>query len=125
MKQIIIFSLLILTTLCCSKSNADQLQIRSLLVQQLKNAHTNQDWFVPTKKAIAGITLEQSNWKDSTDNHSIGELVSHLIFWNERVLKAFNGVDLPDFKEDNKETFSKYKHNDWSNAISKLDSIQT
>ncbi len=49
--------------------------VKSLLVQQLKNTHTNKDWFVPSKIAVEGLTVEQSNWKDSTNNHSIGELV--------------------------------------------------
>ncbi len=108
----------------CSE-RTDEPNVKSLLVQQLKNTHTNEEWFVPTKKAIEGLTLEQSNWKDSTENNSIGELVSHLIFWNEQNLKAFKGEKVPEFKGDNKETFKKYNGQDWKNATKKLDSIQT
>ncbi len=80
---------------------------------------------MPTKKAIEGLTLEQSNLKDSTENHSIGELVSHLIFWNEMNLKEFKGEKVPEFKAGNKETFKKNNGTDWENAVKKLDSIQT
>ena len=122
---IVIFGLLILG--CSEKKINNEPSIKSLLVQQLKNAHTNQQWFVPTKKAINGLTLEQSNWKDSTDNHSIGELVSHLIFYNELILKAFKGEDYTDINDDeeNKETFKLYKGKEWQNAVHKLDSLQT
>ncbi len=99
--------------------------IKSVLLQQLKYTHTEQDWFVPINIAIQDVSVEQSNWRDSTDNHSIGQLVSHLIFWNERVLTAFVGNTPPEFKEDNKVTFNKYNEMEWPLAIKKLDSIQT
>jgi hypothetical protein len=108
---------------CAAKK--DFPSVKSLLVQQLKNTHTDQDWFVPVKIAVDGLTVQQSNWKDSTDNHSIGELVSHLIFWNERVLIAFKGNVLPDFNDDNELTFQKINERDWELAAKKLDSIQT
>ncbi len=124
MKRIITITILGLIFLSCSEKNNEP-NVKSLLVEQLKNTHTNQEWFVPTKKAIEGLTLEQSNWKDSTENHSIGELVSHLIFWNEMNLNAFKGEEVAEFKDDNKETFKKNNGQDWKNATKKLDSIQT
>ena len=101
--------------------------IKSLLITQLINSHTNQQWFIPTKKAIEGLTLEQSNWKDNTNNHSIAEQVSHLIFYNELILKAYKGESYIDINDDeeNKETFKFYKGKDWQNAVKKLDSLQT
>ena len=118
-----IFGLIVLFVSCSEKnSNAE---LRTLLIEQLKNAHTNQNWFVPTKIAIEGLTSEQTNWKDSTENHSIGELVSHLTFWNEMNLKAFKGEDMSDFKVDNETTFKKYTDKEWKNLMAKLDSIQT
>ena len=68
---------------------------------------------------------EQSNWKDSTENHSIAELVSHLTFWNEAFLKDINGEDLSDFDMENELTFKIYSEKEWKSAVSKLDSIQT
>jgi hypothetical protein len=122
---IIILGFLILG--CSKKKTNNEPNIKSLLVQQLENAHTNQQWYVPTKKAVDGLTLKQSNWKDSTDNHSIGELVSHLIFWSELNLKAFKGEKVTDINDENKnkETFKINNGKDWQNAVNKLDSIQT
>ena len=73
-------------------------------MEQLKNTHSEQNWFVPTKIAIQGLSTEQSNWKDSTENHSIAELVSHLSFWNGMNLRAFKGEDMSDFDVDNNAT---------------------
>jgi len=80
---------------------------------------------VPLNFAIQGLTSEQANWKDSTDNHSICQLVSHLTFWNERILIAFQGNTPPDFNDNNDETFLKYCNIDWKVSVSKLDSVQT
>ncbi|WP_282086085.1 DinB family protein [Aquimarina algiphila] len=124
MKRIFTIIGLALIVLCCSENNNDP-NIKSLLVQQLKNTHTNQEWFVPTKKAIEGLTPEQSNWKNNTEDHSIRELISHLIFWNEMNLKAFKGEEVPEFNNDNKDTFKKNSELDWKNVTKKLDSIQT
>ena len=123
--KILICTAVMLTVLGCSKNEKPVTQVKSLLVQQLKNTHTNMEWFVPTKTALDGLTLEQSNWKDSTENHSIGELVSHLIFWNEMNLRDFKGERVPEFKEENKETFRKNKGKDWYQSVKRLDSIQT
>ncbi len=108
----------------CTAQN-EKPTIRTLLLEQLKYTHTEQDWFAPTYAALEGLTAEQSSWRDSTENHSIGQLVSHLIFWNERVLKAFQGNTLPDYNDDNDITFNQYNGEQWLLAIKKLDSIQT
>ncbi len=58
-KQILIvsgFGFFILS--CSTKKNNDVPTIKSLLIHQLKNTHTNQDWFVPTKIAVKELTAE-------------------------------------------------------------------
>ncbi len=123
MNRIIVLFGLGLLILGCSEKKKDT-NLKSLLIEQLKNSHENQEWFVPTKIAIDDITAEQSSWKDSSENHSIGELVFHLYFWNEMNLRAFNGEDMTDFNVDNEITFKKYSDTEWKTAIRKLDSIQ-
>ncbi len=65
--------------------------LKSVLLEQLRTTHNQEDWFVPVKIAIAGLTPEQGAWKDETDNHSIAQLVNHLIFWNQQQLAKFKG----------------------------------
>lgn len=108
----------------CSSDNKN-LEVKSILVDLLKNTYSEQHWFVPTKTALDGLTADQSNWRDSTDNHSIGELVSHLVFWNEINVRAFKGEDMTDFGVDNETTFLINNETEWQNLVRKLDSIQT
>ncbi len=124
MKQhLILLGFLVLLSSCSEKKNISEL--KPLLIDQLKYSHTEENWFVPTKIAIDGLDAEQSNWKDSTENHSIAELVSHLTFWNEAFLKEINGEEFSDSDMENELTFKIYSEKEWKNAVSKLDSIQT
>lgn len=127
MKYILIAIVLVLSITACSEKNNDT-DMRSFLVEQLKNTHNQQDWFVPTKKALDGISFEQSNIKDSTDNHSISEIVSHILYWNDINLKAFNGEEIGEYLEEesqNAETFHISSGKNWGKAVRLLDSIQT
>jgi hypothetical protein len=99
--------------------------IKSIVLQQLKSSHNEANWYAPMNSAVQGLTAEQANWKDSTANHSIGQLVSHLIFWNERNLIAFNGGKAPDFSGNNEETFTRFDPANWAKAVAHLDSVET
>ncbi len=124
--SLMLFALVLSITSCSEKSK--NTNMRSFLVEQLKNTHTKQDWFIPTKKALNGISFEQSNIKDSTDNHSISEIVSHVLYWNELNLRAFKGEEVGDYLEDdnqNAETFQISSGKNWDEAVGRLDSIQT
>src|SRR4028119_2129220 len=100
----------------CSKPK-DKPTLRSILLEQLRYTHTKKDWYVPLADAVAGLTAEQANWSDSTDNHSIGQTVSHLAFWNERVLIAFQGHKPPAYNDNNQETFTRFDKNQWQRTV--------
>src|SRR5688500_12609798 len=123
MKSLVILVFIAMFSGCSTVQESAEL--KSFLNEQLKNSYDKKNWYVPLKIATDGLTAEQVNWKDSAGNHSIGELVSHLIFWNERNLMAFQGNKLPEFSGNNKETFQKFNTTNWEQALSKLDSIQT
>lgn len=123
MKPIIAFALMIVIAGCSAPQESPV--NKTQLLDQLKNSYDNQNWFVPLKNATEGLTAEQANWRDSTGNHSIGQLVSHIIFWNERNLIAFQGNKQADFSGDNNETFNKYTTTGWDQARARLDSIHT
>ena len=107
---------------CTERVNHHELRIR--LQEQLKYSHTEENWFVPMKVALQNLSPEQVSWKGGTQNHSIGELVSHLIFWNEMYLKTLNGEDVSDFEMKNDSTFMVHSARDWNDVMNKLDSIQ-
>ena len=98
--------------------------IKSVLLEQLKTTHNKKEWFVPVNTAVEGLTPEQAMWKDSSGNHSVGQLVNHLIFWNAQQLAKFKG-DKPDpFNGNNEETFdNKLTKESWAASVKKLDDV--
>ncbi len=114
--------ILILPLLLTSRSRTGRLNsAKSLLVQQLQYTHDKQDWFVPTKQALEGLTKKQACWTGSTENHCFAELVTHLSFWNERLLRAFKGEPMPNFDNNNDFTITS---TNWVSATSRLNSLQ-
>ena len=99
--------------------------LKSILLEQLKSTHDNAEWFVPLKTAIAGLTPEQATWKDQTENHSILQLVNHLIFWNQQYLAKFRGEKPTPFNGDNKETFANLDKGAWETRVKELDEVLT
>jgi hypothetical protein len=99
--------------------------LKSVLLEQLRETHNQEQWFVPVKVAIEGLTVEQAAWKDATDNHSIAQLVNHLIFWNKQQLAKFNGEKPPAFSGDNKETFAGVDKASWEASVRQIDEVLT
>jgi len=122
MSKISLCFIFLLFSGCSNQSNKED--VKSLLIEQLTNSHTNKDWYVPLRYAVKDLSNEQVHWQDSAKNHSICQLVSHLIFWNERILVAFRGESPSKFSDVNDETFLKYCSDDWEGMVFKLDSIQ-
>src|SRR5258708_23999066 len=91
--------------------------LKQVLLVQLKSTHNVKDWFVPANIAIEGLTAEHAMWNDKSNNHSIGQLTRHLIFWNELQLIAFKEIKGPDFSGNNEETFATFDKNTWSETV--------
>jgi len=124
MKRICSIFLLGLVVLGCAEQDKES-NLRPLLTAQLKSAHTDQNWFVPTKLALVGLSAKQAMRKDSTENYSIAELVSHIGYWNNVYLKVLGGEDFSDLDVNNEKTFEVYSDKEWENITIKLDSVQT
>lgn len=97
--------------------------LKSILLAQLRSTHNVKEWFVPANTAVAGLTAQQADWKDSHGNHSVRELANHLIFWDERSLLQFKGDKLPKFDGNNEETFKSPES--WEGTVQKLDEVLT
>jgi Ni/Co efflux regulator RcnB len=70
--------------------------LKSILLSQLKTTHNQQDWFVPASKSVVGLTAKQAAWKEGNNtNHSISQLVQHLVFWNRSQLASWKGEKGP------------------------------
>jgi hypothetical protein len=99
--------------------------LKSVLLQQLKDTHTNSNWFVCADVALAGVTPEQANWTDGKGNHSVGQLAYHIWFWNDRNLRNMRGEHAEKFSGNNDETFDKFDAKSWSETVQKLDAVLT
>lgn len=117
------FILLLIIVSGCIKRNDTKLT-KDILLEELKNNHRVKDWYVPLGLAIEGLSDEQVSQKDSLDDHSIKQLVSHLAFWNERILIDFKGDPVPYFDDNNESTFLMFEDVNWNLVVAKMDSIQ-
>jgi len=99
--------------------------LKSVLLQQLRDTHTNSNWFVCAKVAVAGVTPEQANWTDSKGNHSVGQLAYHIWFWNKRNLDQMKGEKVEKFSGNNDETFTKFDAKSWNETVQQLDAVLT
>ena len=127
MKSILLSATIVFVLAGCMKQNTNDtpgsLVTKEILLQQLKNTHTSKDWFVPVNPALEGLTSEQAMWRDSSGNHSIGQLAYHIAFWNERQLAKFNEQPEGDFSGNNEETFTSFNQADWDKTVNKVDSV--
>ena len=100
--------------------------LKSVLLEQLKTTHNVQDWFVPASKAVEGLTAEQAAWKQGTANHSIAQLVHHLIFWDTNQLSKFKGEKPAAYSGNNEDTFEpSADKKTWDAAVGELDEVMT
>ena len=99
--------------------------LKSILLSQLKTTHDQQDWFVPVKPALDGVTAAQASWKPQGGDHSIGQLANHLLFWNSQNLAKFKRVAPAKYDGNNDETFDAFDQARWDEVREKLDKVLT
>jgi hypothetical protein len=97
--------------------------LRSILLEQLRTTHNEKDWYVPIDVAVEGVTAEQASWTDGKGNHSVGQLTNHLLFWNARELAKFKGEPEKKFSGNNDETFNDFDAKKWSDTVKQLDQV--
>ena len=129
MKSMLIVALLFAAALPASQQQAQQKKppatLRSILLEELHTTHDQEDWFVPARVALEGVTAGQAAWRDGKENHSIGQLAAHLLFWNRRVLQQFDGEKPAAFSGKNDETFENFSSQDWDAVVKQLDEVMT
>lgn len=99
--------------------------LKALLLDELRTTHDRQEWFVPAKQALAGLTPAQASWTDKPGNHSVGQLANHLLFWDRDELAKFEGAKPPAFDGNNDETFNRFDARSWSTTVAQLDAVMT
>ena len=95
--------------------------LREVLLEQLHTTHDQENEFVPISVAVADLTPEQASWTDGHGDHSIGQIVNHLAYWNTRWLERFKGEQSSAYNGNNDETFDAFNGKAWRAIVSQLD----
>ncbi|SDJ01751.1 DinB family protein [Natribacillus halophilus] len=93
---------------------------KQIFLRQLSACHDENHWFACLQQALAGVTDEEANWKRADSDHSIHEIVNHLIVYNSRCLDRFKGEPVPPIEEGNEATFQSGENLDWSVTVAQL-----
>jgi len=96
--------------------------LKTVLLQELRETHNEKAWFVSEKEAVAGLTPEQAAWSDGK-NHSVGQLVQHLNFWNASNLVRLKQQPAP--KVTNNDTTFAFDPKQWDAALKEFDRVMT
>jgi hypothetical protein len=94
--------------------------LKTVLLQELRETHNEKAWFVSEKEAVAGLTPEQAAWSDGR-NHSVGQLVQHLNYWNSANLARLKHQPAP--KVTNNETTFAFDSTQWDGALKEFDRV--
>ncbi len=64
---------------------------RETLVRMWTEAWTEGIWFASWRGAVDGLSARQAAWKPDPARHSIWQIVSHIMFWQEYTLRLAAG----------------------------------
>jgi DinB superfamily len=94
--------------------------LKTVLLQELRETHNEKAWFVSEKEAVAGLTAEQAAWNDGK-NHSVGQLVQHLNFWNSSNLARLKHQ--PTAKVTDNDTTFAFDPKQWDETLKEFDRV--
>jgi len=80
------------------------MSVKKILQEQMDACFTNKSWFTSLSDAVQGLNDEQADMKQG-EEHSVRQVVTHLIFWNGRILKQLKGLNPDEFDRENSFTF--------------------
>ena len=123
MKRLVFLLLLSLTFRAYGQDPKSPTTLKGVLLEQLHTTHNQKDWFVGANTAVEGLTAEQAKWTDGKGNHSVGQLVNHLVFWDSEELAKFKGEPAVKFDGNNDETFNSFDSKQWDATVKKLDQV--
>lgn len=125
MKRAALLFLVSVPLAVCAQTRKPPTTLRGILLEQLRTTHTQEDWFVPARVAVEGLTAEQANWNPGHGGHSVGELAYHLWFWDSRSLERFRGEKSAAYNGNNDQTFTRFNQAQWNDIVGKLDQVMS
>jgi uncharacterized damage-inducible protein DinB len=123
MRSMIFCLVLLLSVSALAEDEKPAPTVKGILLELLHSTHDRAEWFVPASTAVEGLTAEQASWTDGK-NHSVGQLVSHLVFWDRRNLEKFKGQPQDKYSGNNDDTFN-FDPRKWDETRRELDEVMT
>ena len=123
MKKILLLLLLAVPLSAQTNARKPPTTLRGVLLEQLRDSHDQEDWYVPISIAVDGLTAQQAMWSPGKGNHSVGQLAYHIWYWDQRALNDFNGAKNPAFDGNNNETFDNFTAAQWDDLVKKLNQV--
>ncbi|MDN4593665.1 DinB family protein [Polycladomyces subterraneus] len=77
---------------------------KSLVLSLLNFRFEKKAGFVPLISALEGVRADEAAWQPHANSHSIWQIVNHIVFWNENILRNLQGNATP-VNIDNSATF--------------------
>ena len=122
MRKPILAAALFLTSVLGVAQSPSSNTLKQVLLQELRETHNEKNWFVSEKEATAGLTPEQATWNDGK-NHSAGQLVEHMNYWNSVNLANLKKQPAP--KTPNNDATFNFDAKRWEAALKDFDRIMT
>jgi hypothetical protein len=120
MKPMLAAALFLTSVLGVAQSPSSNSTLKQVLLQELRETHNEKNWFVSEKEATAGLTPEQATWNDGK-NHSAGQLVEHMNYWNSVNLANLKKQPAP--KTPNNDATFNFDAKRWETALKDFDRI--
>ncbi|MCM3698348.1 DinB family protein [Paenibacillus macerans] len=99
-----------------------------LLLLQKDNTWESEEWIVPLSAALANVTAEQAAWAPPGGGNTIWQTVSHINYYNQRILSRLRGIDPGPGVDTNEETFEgsgdARDESNWSNTLAETKRIE-
>ena len=117
------FTFLFLFLTCClpiwAQKQADS-DLRSLLISQIQNAFSHQEWFIPLQKSVANLDYLKASTATSEEDHSIAQLLAHISYWNKMNADAFINKKTDIATLENNITFKVLSEEEWLAVVTSL-----
>ncbi|WP_179194873.1 DinB family protein [Bacillus sp. EAC] len=101
------------------------MNIIDLLLYELENTYSKDDWYSPLKLVISDLTYEQALWKPEIGSiNSIWEITAHLLYYKERLLLRLRRENA-EYTSNNQETFDILGNTqqDWDFLVKRMEEV--
>ena len=70
MKKLILLLMIAVPLAAIGQDKKPPTTLRGVLLEQLHDSHDQEDWYVPAKIAVDGLTADQAKWSPGKGNRS-------------------------------------------------------